>query len=153
MTNQNDQWLSTLKLLQSSRDGILSTHSQDVPGYPFGSVTPYALDQQNRPVILISSLAQHTKNIKINPKVCLTITEHSDESNKQSLARLSFIADAILVEDDEQTCERYLERFPESRAYFGTHDFAFYRLNPVRLRYIGGFGKIFWIEKELFKAH
>ena len=64
-------------LLRAEKDGILSTHSLDVPGYPFGSVTPYSLDKKGRPVILISDLAQHTKNIEANSKISLTITASS----------------------------------------------------------------------------
>jgi len=147
----NEQWNAARELLENCREGILSTHSLDVPGYPFGSLTPYALDSHNRPVILISAIAQHTKNLIANPKVCLTVAETAETQNKQALARLSYMADAELVSHDQDTFDRYFARFPESRAYFGTHDFAFYRLNPVRLRFIGGFGKIFWIEKEAVK--
>ena len=50
-----------LSLLASHTYGILSTHSLEVKGYPFGSLTPYCLDNQYRPVIPISNIAQHTK--------------------------------------------------------------------------------------------
>lgn len=147
----NEQWSLAKNLLEQCREGILSTHSLDVSGYPFGSLTPYALDANHCPVILISSLAQHTKNIIQNAKVCLTVTESAEASNKQALGRVSYMADAAIVLDEPETFDSYFARFPESKGYFGTHDFAFYRLNPVRLRFIGGFGKIFWIEKEALK--
>src|SRR5687768_12394106 len=47
-------------LLRRHNLGVLSTHSVEVPGYPFGSVTPYAVDRAGEPLILISSIAQHT---------------------------------------------------------------------------------------------
>ena len=55
-------------LMMKEYQGILSTHSVEAQGYPFGSVTPYCFDRKGRPVILISLIAQHTKNIKANPE-------------------------------------------------------------------------------------
>jgi heme iron utilization protein len=136
------------KLLTHEGDGVLSTISLEVEGYPFGSVTPYCLDSDFVPNILISSIAQHTKNITANPKVSLLISETKSMTNKQSLSRLTYIGEAQKVTDDEDIKKRYLSYFPGALSYFKTHDFSFYRINPVRLRFIGGFGKIYWIEKE-----
>jgi putative heme iron utilization protein len=58
------------------------------------------------------------------------------------------LADAVLT-DDADVIARYGEYFPESRGYHETHDFAFYRLEPVRARYIGGFGRIHWVAPDL----
>ena len=52
-------------LLLSQYQGVLSTHSVDVVGYPFGSVVPYCLNKAGEPIILISSIAQHFKNILV----------------------------------------------------------------------------------------
>lgn len=146
MTNY-DQHKEMFKLLTHEGDGVLSTISLDVPGYPFGSVTPYCLDRNFIPNILISSIAQHTKNIKADPKVSLLISETGTQTNKQALSRLTYIGEAQRVEDDADIKKRYISYFPAAASYFKTHDFAFYRINPVRLRFIGGFGKIYWIEK------
>lgn len=137
-------------LLAQTGQGVLSTISLAVEGYPFGSVTPYCLDREFRPNILISSLAQHTKNILANPKVSLTVVEENRHTNKQAKGRLTYVADAVKVENDQDIKQRYLSYFPEAANYFQTHDFFFYQLNPVRIRYIGGFGKIFWLEQEQF---
>ena len=51
-------------LLHLSRVGNLSTHSRKRPGFPFGSVMPFALDGQGRPIFLISSMAMHTQNLQ-----------------------------------------------------------------------------------------
>jgi putative heme iron utilization protein len=136
------------KLLLEGCGGILSTHSVDVPGYPFGSVVPYALDRQGLPVILISRIAQHTKNIKANPKVSLTVTQGTTD-DIQASARLTYLADAARVPpDDEDTPARYYAYFPQSQDYHKVHDFDFYRLQPVRARYIGGFGDIHWVAPQ-----
>lgn len=147
MSNYNEH-VEMFKLLTHEGDGVLSTISLDVPGYPFGSVTPYCLDSDFIPNILISSIAQHTKNIIANPKVSLFINETNNQTNKQSFSRLTYVGEAQKVTDDEDIKKRYISYFPAASAYFETHNFSFYRINPVRLRFIGGFGKIYWIEKE-----
>lgn len=143
-----DQHKEMYKLLTQEGDCVLSTISSELEGYPFGSVTPYCLDENFNPHILISSIAQHTKNINANAKVSLLISETGDKTNKQSLARLTYIGNAQKVIEDETIKKRYLNYFPEAASYFNTHDFSFYRIEPVRLRFIGGFGKIYWIEKS-----
>src|SRR5437899_1325835 len=133
--------------------GVLSTISLDVPGYPFGSVTPYCADRQCRPVIYISRIAQHTRNILADPRVSLTILEKGESDDVQARGRLTCIGDARPLgpgEDDAR--ERYFRYFPSSRQYAGTHDFEFFRLELVRLRFIGGFGQIYWIEPHEFVA-
>lgn len=49
--------------LRAHRYGLLSTHSRAVEGYPFGSVVPYVLDHEACPVLLVSRLAEHTRNL------------------------------------------------------------------------------------------
>ena len=148
MTSSYNQHLEMFKLLTSEGDGVLSTISAEVEGYPFGSVTPYCLDSDFIPNILISSIAQHTKNILVNNKVSLLISEKINQTNKQSVGRLTFIGEAVKVTADEDIKKRYLNYFPGAKDYFGTHNFSFFKINPVRLRFIGGFGKIYWIEKD-----
>lgn len=136
------------RLLAAEGDAVLSTISVAVEGYPFGSITPYCLDSAFRPNILISSLAQHTKNILTNPKVSMTIVEDNPRTNKQAQGRLTYIGDAVRVEEDAYIRKRYLHYFPNAASYFETHDFAFYAIQPKRLRFIGGFGDIHWVESD-----
>lgn len=131
-------------------EGVLSTISLDVPGYPFGSIVPYASDAQGRPVILISGIAQHTKNILADHRVSLTLAEDADDA--QAAGRVTILGDARAVpaEEVEAVKARYERRFPASAAYHQQHDFAFFRIEPVRVRYIGGFGRIHWVEADAF---
>jgi putative heme iron utilization protein len=140
------------RLLLQESHGVLSTHSIDVPGYPFGSVTPYCVDSKCRPVIYISHIAQHTKNIVADPRVSLTVLESNDVCNDvQAQGRLTCLADAVPVGEHESDLrERYFRYFPSARQYEQTHDFAFFRLELVRVRFIGGFGRIYWVEVAEF---
>lgn len=144
----SDQALIARRLLNHQSVGVLSTHSLDVEGYPFGSIAPYALNYESEPTILISDLAQHTHNIKRNTKVSLTVFDQCVD-DPQSNARLTWIGDAELIDpNDTAIRDRYLRYFPSAESYFQTHDFSFYRIHLRRARFIGGFGQIFWIEPD-----
>ena len=144
----SDQALIARKLLNHQSVGVLSTHSLDVEGYPFGSIAPYALNYESEPTILISDIAQHTRNIKQNNKVSLTVFDQCVD-DPQSHGRLTWIGDAEPIDpNDTAIRERYLRYFPSAESYFETHDFSFYRIRLRRVRFIGGFGQIFWIEPD-----
>ena len=59
-------------LIHVNRIGSLSTVSRKQPGFPFGSVMPYGLDERGRPIFLISTMAMHTQNLQgqIRGRVC-----------------------------------------------------------------------------------
>ncbi len=134
-------------VLRQQFAGVLSTHSVEYPGYPFGSVVPFCLDETGQPLILISGLAQHTRNIVANPKVALTLLEQG-EGNVQQDARLTLLADTVEVDHPETSAERYYRYFPSARGYHDQLDFRFFRLRVIQLRYIGGFGRIQWLAPE-----
>jgi heme iron utilization protein len=144
----SDQAVTARRLLNHQSVGVLSTHSIDVAGYPFGSIAPYTLNYDGEPAILISDIAQHTRNIKQNNKVSLTVFK-PDADDAQAGSRLTWIGDAEPVDpSDNETRDRYLRYFPSAESYFETHDFSFYRIGLRRARFIGGFGQIFWIEPD-----
>lgn len=131
------------QFLRSTRHGILSTHSTKFSGYPFGSVMPFVLDSNCQPIILISSIAEHTKNIVVNPKVSLLI--FSEGADLQANARLTLIGEAAQIDkNDADLRARYLRYLPQTASYFDMHDFAFYRITIHQARYIAGFGKMGW---------
>jgi putative heme iron utilization protein len=130
--------------------GVLSTISIDVAGYPFGSVTPYCVDRMGHPVIYISPIAQHTKNIVADPRVSLTVVEKRDSDDVQAHGRVTCIGNAVAMDGDRDAAERYFRHFPSSRQYDRTHAFTFFRLELIRVRFIGGFGQIFWFEPDEF---
>src|SRR5688572_14619929 len=132
-------------LMLTESFGVLSTISVDVEGYPFGSVTPYCMDRMCRPIIYISPIAQHTKNIVADSRVSLTVIENGASEDVQAQGRVTCLANAIQSDDDRDASERYFRHFPSSRQYDRTHAFNFFRLELVRVRFIGGFGQIFWV--------
>jgi putative heme iron utilization protein len=134
-------------MLRAHRYGALCTLSKKFNGHPFGSITPYLVDHDGSLLILISSLAEHTKNLVGDPRVSLIAHDHTDP-DIQAQGRVTVIGNARPEPDREQAGLRYLRYFPEARAYMAMHDFSFYRIRPAAIRYIGGFGKIHWVDME-----
>lgn len=135
---------SSRQILRAHRYGVLCTLSRKFNGHPFGSIAPYLVDHDGSLLILISTLAEHTKNIKYDCRVSL-ITHDQNNLDIQSQGRITMVGEAQPVADKDRVGMRYLRYFPEAQSYLAMHDFSFYRIMPQTLRYIGGFGKIHWV--------
>ena len=136
-----------LQFLRTTQRGVLSTFSVKFTGYPFGSVAPFVLDHSGQPIILISTIAEHTQNIIANPKVSLLV--FAGDEDLQANARLTIIGEAkIINKEDADLRARYLRYLPQAASYFDMHDFNFYRIEIAQIRYIAGFGKMGWISGE-----
>jgi len=121
----------------------LSTLSRRHPGHPFGSLVPYALDHQGRPVILVSRLAEHTRNMEADPRVSLLA--HDAASDPQAGARVTLLGNATPLEASDPAAARYRHLFPDSERLLALGDFSFFALEPLAVRFIEGFGSIHWI--------
>ncbi len=140
-----------LKFLRSTRSGVLSTFSTKFAGYPFGSVAPFVLDHSGQPIILISTIAEHTHNIMANPKVSLLV--FSGDEDLQASGRLTLMGEAKQIDkEDADLRARYLRYLPQAASYFEMHDFSFYRIEINQARYIAGFGKMGWISGDAMQA-
>lgn len=124
--------------------GTLSTVSHSLPGYPFGSIVPYDLDREGRPIIFISLIAEHYKNVRANPKASICIADTYGTGDIQASARVTIVGDFAPVPAQEVEAA-YWARFPNASERSIAHNFEFWRMTPVRLRWIGGFGDIRWI--------
>jgi len=131
-------------LLAGAFQGVLSTHSLEHEGYPFGSVVPYTLDQTGAPIMLLSHLSQHTKNLDANPRCGLTLSAPGS-GDVQQRARLSAIGAVSSIESSADT-ESYFAYFPHTRVYHDELGFRFYRLQPVRFHWNGGFATARWFD-------
>ncbi len=136
------------RLLRSHHYGALCTLSKKLDGYPFGSITPYLVDHDGSLLIYISALAEHTRNIENDPRVSL-ITHNQRDPAIQMQGRVTVTGNAHWLIDQQQPAARYLRHFPEA-ADLMLLDFAFYRIEPVAIRYIGGVGRIHWVSLEAY---
>jgi putative heme iron utilization protein len=132
------------RLWAESYHGLLSTHSVKYQGYPFGSLIPLCHDTKGNLLLLLSHLAQHTRNLEHDPHCSLTLTEQGD-GDVQQLSRLTCLARAEAV-NSTAAAERYFRFYPESRRYQKELNFRFYRLEVKHFYYIGGFGSARWFD-------
>lgn len=128
--------------------GVLSTVSRKHAGFPFGSLMPFALDGEGRPVFLISSMAMHTQNLHHDPHCSLFVTQPSEDGDPLGSARATLMGNAAMLTGDQRAAVReiYLARHPNSRHWVDFADFQFFRLEPVDLYYVGGFGVMGWVQ-------
>ena len=137
------------RYLRHHRHGVLSTLSKKLDGYPFGSLVPFVLDHAARPAILISRLAEHTKNIDADPRVSLLV--HAESADAQAASRLTLVGNAARAGDGLAALEaRYLRYVPAAERLLALGGFSFYCIEPVTLRFIGGFGDIQWISADSY---
>lgn len=135
-------------LLRARRHAVLSTNSQALAGYPFGSVVPYVLDAEAAPIILVSRLAEHAKNIGVDPRVSLIVI--ADGADLQQAGRVTYVGRASRLDPPGIAGERYLRFFPAAREYHRRLDFDFFRVEPVALRVIAGFAQAHWLSREAY---
>lgn len=128
----------------------LSTQSRKHPGFPFGSLMPYALDSEARPIFLISNMAMHTQNLKGDPRASLFIGQIVPDEDPIGAARATLVGRAEPVPKSEIASARdqYLTRHQNSRYWVDFADFSFFRLQPIDVYYVGGFGVMGWVAAE-----
>jgi putative heme iron utilization protein len=134
-------------LVYLGRLGSLSTLSRKQPGFPFGSVMPYGLDEQGRPLFLISTMAMHTQNLKADPRASLLVTQESGDADPLGASRVTLVGNVVLVPEADVAAAReaYLARHANSKYWVDFEDFSFYRLEVLDIYFVGGFGVMGWV--------
>jgi putative heme iron utilization protein len=137
----------TRTLLSLAMLGTLSSLSRKHTGFPFGSLMPNALDPAGRPIFLISNMAMHTQNLKADPRCSLFVNQASPDDDPLGAARATLIGNAQPVQEDDLASvrEAYLARHENSRYWVDFADFGFFRLQPIDVYYVGGFGVMGWV--------
>jgi putative heme iron utilization protein len=133
-------------LMHVGRVGSISTLSRKQLGFPFGSVMPYGLDGEGRPVFLISSMAMHTQNLLADPRASLLVTQ-PDGGDPLGAPRVTLIGNVHTAPESEvrEARELYLARYANSKNWVDFEDFAFYRMEVIDIYYVGGFGVMGWV--------
>src|SRR5712692_8870145 len=134
-----DPKLAAKKLLREGRSGALATLIPPA-GDPYCSLVNVATATDGAPLLLISRLAVHTKNILADARVSLMIDERKEGDPLQG-ARVMLVGTAAAT-DDPQARRRYLDRQPEAEMFAGFADFAFYRMGLKAAHLVAGFGRI-----------
>src|SRR5277367_6078215 len=140
-------------LISLASVATLSTLSRKHLGSPFGSLMSFALDPAGRPIFLISNMAMHTQNLKADPRCSLFVGQANADGDPLGAARATLIgvAEPVPASDLDSVRETYLARHENSRYWVDFSDFSFFRLQPIDLYYVGGFGVMGWVEASEYQ--
>ncbi|CAG2154700.1 HugZ family pyridoxamine 5'-phosphate oxidase [Cupriavidus numazuensis] len=137
-------------LIHEAAYGTLATNSAFLPGYPYATVVPYVPDHAHCPVICISALAEHTKNLLADSRTSLSVLQPGS-TDVQAARRLTIVGDAERFEPSHALLARYLRYEPGTEQLLAL-DFAFFRLRPTKVRFIAGVGRMGWVERADWDA-
>ena len=138
--------LAVRQLMRGCRKAALATASEG--GRPTVSLVTVAFDIDASPILLLSSLADHTRNIDRDPRVALLFDGTGGLSNPQQGPRVT-LEGHIGRDPGERLRRRFLARHPKAALYAGFADFAVFRVEPGRAHWVGGFAKARWLEQGL----
>jgi heme iron utilization protein len=137
-------------LLHLGRVGSLSTLSRKRPGFPFGSLMPFALDGAGRPIFLISTMAMHTQNLQQDGRASLLVTQPEASGDPLGASRVTLVGNVSVVAAAEvgEARRLYLERHENSKYWVDFDDFSFFAMDVVDVYYVGGFGVMGWVTEQ-----
>jgi hypothetical protein len=137
-------------LLRRSRQGALATLMAG-SGNPYCSLVNIASHPDGSPILLISRLALHTRNILEDSRVSLMLDERAAGDPLEG-ARIMLAGRAELAPGDDEAIlrRRYLNAHPSAEAFVGFKDFSFFRIRPEGAHLVAGFGRIVDLAPEQF---
>ncbi len=136
-----------LRSLDRASLGTLMRPGTPEAGAPYASLVMVALDHDVSPLLLISQLADHTKNLDANPAVSLLFDGTQGLDEPLTGPRVTVQGTAHKT-DEPRHKARYVARHPGAAMYAGFKDFAFWRVSISRAHLVAGFGRIHWIAAE-----
>ncbi|PHQ72313.1 MAG: hypothetical protein COB93_00730 [Sneathiella sp.] len=116
---------------------------------PYCSLVIVATDPISRPLLLLSDLAVHSRNIAATSDVSLLISSTAENTDPLTEPRVT-MQGRIVRNKDKTAAQRYLRRYPSAREFAGFSDFHFYQFEPTRAHLVAGFGQINWLEAADF---
>lgn len=121
-------------------------------GYPYTSLVEVLPDTASGDVLfLLSDLAAHTTNLKLDPRASLLMTDPLHGGQLLARQRGTLMGQLELIEDRDAHREAWLARHPQAVGYIDFSDFNFYRLRVERVRYIAGFGRMDWLDRPAWE--
>ncbi len=140
-------------LVAGETRGALSTLAADPTGYPYGSVVSFGLADDGDPLFFVSTMAEHTQNALRDPRASLLVTEPVPEgADPLASGRVTLLGLLTPVDDEQRDVARtrYLEANPAASYYIDFGDFTFLRLAVDHIRYVGGYGRMSWVDAAAY---
>ena len=132
------------RLMRAHETAVLATSLPD-DGHPYASLVLVAVDYDAAPILLLSDLAEHSKNIAADGRISLLFDGTRGLNSPITGARIS-VQGLAARNDDPRLRQRFLARHADAAGYADFSDFSFYRVDVERGHLIAGFGQIEWID-------
>ena len=132
------------RLIRAHETAVLATSLPD-DGHPYASLVLVAVDYDVAPIMLLSDLAEHSKNNATDGRISLLFDGTRGLNSPMTGARLS-VQGLAARNDGPRLRQRFLARHADAAGYADFSDFSFYRVNVERGHLIAGFGQIEWID-------
>ena len=138
-----DNALAARTVARSCRKAALATLDRD--GAPYVSLVTFGLDHDLAPILIISAMSMHTRNIQGDGRVSFLFDGTDGFDNPQEGPRLTLMGKAA-KDDDRRLRARFLARNPAAQGYAEFGDFSLWRIQPTRGQFVGGFGRAHWLD-------
>ncbi|MDO8421732.1 MAG: pyridoxamine 5'-phosphate oxidase family protein [Parvibaculum sp.] len=135
--------LKTVRALLEN-EGEASLATLDGAGFPFASLVTFATDDAQRPLLLLSKLAQHTTNLETDTRASLLIGK-SDMPDTQTRSRATLVGHIAPLEEAAAIAAartKFLARHPSAETYVDFNDFRFFAMTIDHVHVVEGFGRI-----------
>jgi putative heme iron utilization protein len=147
----DDHAVAARLLLRRMSSGALGTLS--AAGAPYVSLVAVLDDGAGRPLFLLSSLAEHTRNLKADARASLLVSAESTKATMDR-PRITFLGKVVWLAGEEADAARarFTDALPEAAVWVTLTDFQPARLEPDEVRYVGGFARAATLSVEDYLA-
>ena len=135
---------SAVRLVRTGLKASLATLDG---GHPYASLVLVATEPDGSPLLLISKLAQHTRNLEADPRASLLFDGTDAAEDPLSGARVS-VRGTVEITREPRALRRFLARHPSAEGYAAFPDFATYRMQMQAAHFVGGFGRIVGLARQ-----
>lgn len=139
-------------LVSSMTVGYLATIGED--GAPWCSLVVYGPTAGGDPVLLVSTMAEHGRNLLTDPRASLALNDPSAPGDPLDRPRITLAGRAVRPEGEraEQALDAHVAAIPGAMLYAGWDDFTLWVLEVERVRWVGGFAVMDTISAEDYRA-
>ena len=129
-------------LVAGTTQGVLASLSED--GAPWGSVVTFGAGEDGAPVVLVSLMAEHTRNLLADPRASLVVAEAPNDENPLDRGRVTLAGRVVepAGEERERARAAHLAAVPSAELYVDFEDFRLFALEIERVRWVGGYGRM-----------
>lgn len=136
----SDNRLALRRVARACRKAALATL---LDGGPYASLVTVALDHDLSPILLLSGLSDHTRNLRADGRASLLLDGTEGHANPQTGPRVTLVG-RMEPAEDPRLGRRFVDRHPGAAQYAGFGDFGFWRMAVERAHFVGGFARAVW---------